>query len=509
MPTKKVTRKNAKPYVKTNKTIRGGTVIGKGTFGVIMGNPSIPFEPPLFKVSKSISLLPSVGLKKASEKTKTNKGSGKINYLNTVSKLFFTETDIGDVLKTIAILSEVGGNGFQKKFDKYLVLPVDIPGIGYKARIDLTKYLSPEFQSDEYWSNSKKTVVDTDSRDKLSNSEYMVIYPKALFDVSNIELESFQNFETFLHNFRNIVAGVQLLHKNDIVHHDLKPGNMLVLASKTDVSKQKYKISDLDSMEFSYNFTNESEEQVSRLFNNWGYEYFPTCSTLLASTLAAKSSGTSRAQINGAVANTWISHGMERNKEDPNIITFNQGASKRIQKATLAFIQQIQRVLPDKASELSSILLDINSSKFGTILLDDDNLSDGGAGFNAQKYKVLADINSKIVGILNLNRKLNLDDKHIILVKYVDIYSLGVSLLEMTKKYITTTQEIFNDKMSLKIKKIFDFAAELLTYAYFDAETYNNDILSVYDESVLGKPPGRVASSRSKSSSNSSVPSSP
>jgi hypothetical protein len=45
----------------------------------------------------------------------------------------------------------------------------------------------------------------------------------------------------------------------------------------------------------------------------------------------------------------------------------------------------------------------------------------------------------------------------------------------------------------------------LLTYTYFEAETYNNDILSVYDEMVLQKSPGSKSSSRRKSSSNSSI----
>jgi hypothetical protein len=59
--------------------------------------------------------------------------------------------------------------------------------------------------------------------------------------------------------------------------------------------------------------------------------------------------------------------------------------------------------------------------------------------------------------------------------------------------------------MYRKISDIFDFALDLLTYAYFEAGLYNNDILSLYDERILNKSSASKSSSRRKLSSNSSV----
>ena len=505
-------RKNKVNATRTLKKLRGGLVYGSGTFGAILGDPSVPFKLPRLLGSKKSqtneSRSKTLHSKTQQSKTLHSKkqlNPAKINPRNYVSKLFYDPDDIEDVNKVMELLKNAVGSKVTQVFDRYLLLPINIPLLGYELNIDKDMYSTDKFQSDKYWTMLRDGKVDTKSRENLRDANTQVLYPKALSDMSEVKLSNHAEFIMFLEKFRNVVAGIQVLHKHGLVHHDLKPPNTLVLGSKTDIRKQHYKISDLDSMQNVNNFTNESEDQVSRLFNNWGYDYFPTCSTLIASTLAAKSSGTSRAQINGAVANTWISHGMERNKEDPYTNTFNQNSSTYIQKDMQVFIRHIKRVLPDKASELSSILLDINRSKFGTIQLDDDNLSDGGAGFNAPKYKVLTDINSKIAGILNSDRNLSLDDKHNILVKYVDIYSLGQSLLEMTKNYITAAHGVFDEAAAHKIIDVFDFAFNLLTNAYFDQEIYNNDILSVYDESVLGKSSGLVASSRSKSSSNSSV----
>jgi serine/threonine protein kinase len=506
MPTKTVTRRHGKTPHKSNLITskkRGGTVIGAGTFGAIMGNPMVPFIGPKIKSISRSSLKNKSG--KTYKKTKTHNGTGKIRQWNYVSKLFFEEENIADVHKTIEILKKIGGNGFKTIFDRYMVLPVNIPMIGYEVQIDRDKYLSPEFQSNEYWSDPTKTSVDTNSREKLKDNTIEVIYPKALFDMNSIKLATFTDFDAFLRNFRNVVAGIQVLHKHGVVHHDLKPGNILVLGNKTDGRKQHYKISDLDSMEFCNNFTDELEAQASRLLNNWGYDYFPSCITLLASTIHAKSSGTGNSQIDSTIANIKISDGMKPSEFNSAEKIFNQSACERIQHETLLFIQQLQRVLPNMASKIRDILFEINRNKFGTLQLNDNDLSDGSTGFNPQKYQVLVDINSKIASILNSNRKLSLEDKHTILIKYVDIYSLGQSLLDMTKKYITTTSEVFSDGMYRKISDIFDFAAEILTYAYFDAELYNDDILGLYDERILNKSSASKSSGRRKLSSNSSV----
>ena len=507
MPKKTVTQKHGKHPHKSNsitsKKIRGGTVIGVGTFGAIMGNPMVPYIGPKIKFVSRSSLKNKSS--KTHNKSKPQNATGKLRQWNYVSKLFFEEENIADVHKTIEILKKIGGNGFKKIFDRYMVLPVNIPLIGYEVQIDRDKYLSPEFQSDEYWSNPAKTLVDTYSRAKLKGNTKEVIYPKALYDMMSIKLETFADFDAFLRNFRNIVAGIQVLHKHGVVHHDLKPGNILVLGNKTDSRKQHYKISDLDSMEFCNNFTDELEAQASRLLKNWGYDYFPSCITLLASTISAKSSGTGNSQIDSTIAKIKISDGMKPDESNYYEKTFNQGTSERIQQDALLFMQQLQRVLPKMASNIRDRLLEINRNKFGTIDLNDNDLSDGSVGFNSQKYQVLVDINSKIASILNLNRELSLDDKHTILVKYVDIYSLGQSLLDMTKKYITTTSEVFSDGMYRKISDIFDFALDLLTYAYFEAGLYNNDILSLYDERILNKSSASKSSGRRKLSSNSSV----
>ncbi len=456
------TRRRTRKFVTKNRQIIGGTVYGVGSFGAVTGDPPVPYKKTFEQTGKSIK---SVSTKINSTLRKTLKNN------KYVSKIFFDESTTTDVINSIGLLESVSGKNYKKVFNPYLVLPVEYHNHKLVAEIDQTEYLSPAFQSDKYWSRLDGTI-DEDSRSKLSNATKQVWYPKAAGDLEHLKLTTYTEFVNFLHNFRNIVKGIQVLHDTGIVHHDLKPLNILTF--KSDNSNSLYKISDLDTLKKLDDFTSDNikKEHITRLFNTWGYEYFPTCITLLTAIFKSVDNN-----IDPVYSNSTIHDGFN--------VEFNKQASVRVGKETNDLLQHLTKILPPSSFSINAII-DIQRNKYGAAKPTDSELADESGNISTSKFKLLTQFNSRIASLLNsATPSLSIIDKRNILLKYVDVYSLGRSILEMLEQYITKSSEIFNDKMKQHIDSIIDFLYSILTYAYFEDEIYKKDILSLYEEHVI------------------------
>lgn len=123
---------------------------------------------------------------------------------------------------------------------KYAIFPIG--GVG---RVDLS-VLGTYPYTNEYFRGARGELVDkifyegTKSR-ALRGVYYGLVYPKGKYSVGDVidEFTTIHDFYRFLIQMRNVLEGLRLLHRNQLVHGDIKPDNILVyqeeLASTTDI----------------------------------------------------------------------------------------------------------------------------------------------------------------------------------------------------------------------------------------------------------------------------------
>ena len=274
---------------------------------------------------------------------------------------------------------------------------------------------------------------------------------------------------------------MQVLHSNGVVHHDLKPLNILI--QKNNKNTSYYKISDLDTLKKLDDFTIDNIEtaHVNRLFNTWGYEYFPTCITLLSSILKSRNT-----TIKSADSNEVIQKGF--------YIKYNVDYGKYVGKAIEALVTRFKNIFPPSSFSITA-LAGIGYNKYGVEKINDYELTDAFGNMSKEKFDILTKLNAQIAKLMN-EANLSLIDKRNILLKYVDIYSIGRSLLGILDHYIIRSTEVFDEQMKQHIESIMKFLYYILTYTYFEAGFYKKDILELYTKHVLqSKPRTSVRSS--------------
>lgn len=458
--------------LKRKKNIIGGTVFGSGGFATVTGNPPVPYIP-----NQHVSNWSSK-LHKTSRKTIKNADEY-------VSKIFFNASDVIDVENSINLLKLVCGRHFKKVVGPYLLLPHEFPKQKIVMDIDRDEYLGPLFQSDKYWSKLNGTL-DNDSRDKLQGATKQVWYPKATGGaLSDLQITNYSEFIESLYNFKNIVMGIKTLHSYKIVHHDLKPLNILIQEKK---QKHFYKISDLDTLTKFDDFTvdNIKKQHINRLLHSWGYEYFPTCITLLNSVLQSVDNN-----IDPESSDSIIYKGFFEE--------FNIYAAHRNGAHTKLILEKFKTFFKSK-SNADLILQLINRNKFGVTNIKNYELYDSRGRIDNEKYIMLSKYNKYIADSLNSNTEISFSEKRDVLLKYVDIYGIGRCILELVVKFIEkNTAELDSDTIK-HIESIIEFVYNLLTDAYFVEKIYNNDILELYEQNVIqGK--SRIKSSMNSNSS--------
>jgi serine/threonine protein kinase len=188
---------------KLTRRARGGKNFGKGTFGIVVGDPAIPC------VNEPID--------------DTNE---------TVSKVLFNKNDITTEFDSIETLKKT-----HPEFEPYMLFPI-------KKCVINDKILKQEpFNKNTYWNKPSSLDIENVSSNQLriydavkKNSKFinlnttsMIIYPKADSDALNYfnNIENSEDFNQALFDFVNIAKGIHLLQKKEYIHGDIKLENIL------------------------------------------------------------------------------------------------------------------------------------------------------------------------------------------------------------------------------------------------------------------------------------------
>lgn len=435
--TKRLSLRKKKRTLKSGK-LDGGKYFGSGTFGVVVGDPAIP--------TSSVEKEP--------------------NFAYT-SKLFFDVGGIKDVQHTIKLLYSIAGPRYYEIFNKYLVLPRITSEGKYILPIDTARYYG-EFQSDEYWTNNSGTV-ERESRDKVHEVSNQVQYVKAdKGDLKKVKINDVTDFKKFLQSYIGIINGITELHKYNIIHHDLKPANILVFTQK---KYDSYKIADLDSLENISLFTQNNlyKFHSERLFKFWTYNYFPTISVLLPSVISFP-----KPELNKKNLSSILSSGLSIKN------------TKKWMSDLLLLVKDAVPILKQKIPNntyLLSIIMKIINEKYGASQADSNYIYQLINGTNKEEIiQKLVNINS---GHLNILKQIY-DTKGFfkvrnLLIKYVDIYAVGMTFFEKIIDYINNSSEEFSDEIKNLLERALRFSSYLLVFdEYIKNKIYALDLHDLY-----------------------------
>ena len=210
-----------------SKKLRGGKVFGRGTFGVVLGEPRIPCENEDFV-------------------------RDRIESKQEVSKLFFNEADIEKVVVTRELLHKAFTPDELKDLNDYFLLPENLCKINKKEmRKHSSIYSSAWRDGTEISKHTVQITSDQGKRDLYT-------------ELANISTKA--ELITFLKKMRQIIEGIEKIHDKNIVHGDLKLQNAMV-----DL-KGNFKIIDVDELRN----INTFDFEPAYFYENHSYEIWPT-----------------------------------------------------------------------------------------------------------------------------------------------------------------------------------------------------------------------------------------
>lgn len=198
----KRTRKTSKKY-KSRRQLRGGKVFGRGTYGIILGEPRMPCENEEF-------IRDSIESKQE------------------VTKLFFNENEVKNVVSTLELLNKSFSKDELKNLNKYFILPENLCKINKKEIKQLHSIYNDEWREGNDLSKYNIQITFDQGKHNLH---------KELMSLSNKG-----EVITFLKKLTRIIEGIYMIHSKNIIHGDLKLENTIV-----DL-KGNFKIIDVDEL---------------------------------------------------------------------------------------------------------------------------------------------------------------------------------------------------------------------------------------------------------------------
>ena len=453
--TRKLTQKKRvykNKYENSAKNIKGGKVFGEGAFSVVLGEPHIPI-----KYSSS----------------RTNTSTTRQDDDQYVSKIFFKDSNYNDFINVVNILHYFFQGEKYNELSQYLVLP-KIVGNDVIFKIDKDKYQDPDgiFQTNEYWMSTNGVSYYDKTRLKLYNAKEQVLYPKSdMGSLDKLDIKTYDDVIQMLISYKNIAIGISLLHTKDLIHHDIKPDNILIF---TKQSGYIYKIADLDTILPIDAFNNTEKKKnsfhISRLFDYWAYQYFPSSIILLFDAID-----------NPSLDNTISATRVESELNVALIKHENQSYCNLVSTLFFNAIKKLNSVGVKNDRPIIRNLLDILSEKYGISKEGDYELMSQKYGTDESKLKHVKAANKKIANALNANTTLTMTEKQNILLKYIDVYAFFYSILEKLLTFISICDNIELELKKLtEYEKIMDVCRTILTHKYFEQQEYKNNILQLY-----------------------------
>lgn len=263
----------------------------------------------------------------------------------------------------------------------------------------------------------------------------------------------------------------------------MKPPNILC---KTIRLKRNYLISDLDTIRPVDNFNmvafnSEDNDHIIKLLGSWTYDYWPSCITLLYSCMKSTNN-----IISDYESIYYSEHYISEGLKNPDYISQCQSTFKYLSTA-------ISQVIPD-STVIQGYLSKIFNYRYGSDKINDDVI-DKQTGKVGNKYKDALVANNRTIAYLLSNRGLSSDDIRNILLKYVDIYSLCMTIIDMLCTLFKNSQGNLelDDIETRRFENLFLFLYICMTNEYFKMKLYQfpirNDRIKTDDDRYLYEVP--------------------
>jgi serine/threonine protein kinase len=228
---KNQTNKRPRRSHKKSRKTRGGKVFGKGTYGIVLGNPRIPCDTEEFI-------------------------RDRIESKQEVSKLFFDENEAKHVVATLELLNNAFTKDELKDLNKYFILPENLCKINTKEMKTHASVYNAAWR--EGTDLSKHKIQTTSDEGKYD------LHTELLRATTKDEII------TLLKKMRRIIEGIDMIHHKNIIHGDLKLQNTMV-----DL-QGNFKIIDVDELRD----VEKLNFDAAFFYNNHSYAIWPTLANM-------------------------------------------------------------------------------------------------------------------------------------------------------------------------------------------------------------------------------------
>jgi serine/threonine protein kinase len=231
--TKRQTKHKQKKQKKrqSRRRLKGGKVFGRGTYGIVIGEPRVPCDNEEFI-------------------------RDRIESKQEVTKLFFNESSIKNVVDTLELLNKAFTKDELKDLNKYFILPENLCKLNKKEMTAHASVYSDVWrEGTDFSKHTMQTTSDQGKRDL--ESELMSLSTK-------------DGIIQFLKKLRRIIEGIEKIHTKHIIHGDLKLQNAIVDLNGNFKIIDVDELRDIEKLNFDASF----------FYNNHSYSIWPTVANM-------------------------------------------------------------------------------------------------------------------------------------------------------------------------------------------------------------------------------------
>lgn len=229
--TKRRVQKRRRQKSKKIRSVRGGKVFGRGTYGIVLGEPRIPCDTEDFV-------------------------KDRIESKQEVSKLFFNEEDVKNVVSTLELLKKSFTKNELKDLNEYFILPENL------CKLNKSSMKKHKSIYNDAWREgsdlSKHTIQTTSDQGKHDLSTELA------------SITTKDEIIEFLKKLRRIIEGIEKIHSKNIIHGDLKLQNAMVDLAGNFKTIDVDELKDIDNLTFDSAF----------FYDNHSYAIWPTLANM-------------------------------------------------------------------------------------------------------------------------------------------------------------------------------------------------------------------------------------